>query len=75
MYSILGAIIWLLKLKNTFSSMRKKPHGKILKEEPKEQYLNIIPKSLSLSLSIYIYILVIGPYVARFYEKAYKINV
>ena len=56
MYSILGAIIWLLKLKNTFSSMRKKPHGKILKEEPKEQYLNIIPKSLSLSLSIYIYI-------------------
>ena len=75
MYSILGAIIWLLKLKNTFSSMRKKPHDKILKEEPKEQYLNIIPKSLSLSLSIYIYILVIGPYVARFYEKAYKINV
>ena len=57
--------------------MRKKPHGKILKEEPKEQYLNIIPLSLSLSLSlyIYIYILVIGPYVARFYEKAYKINV
>ena len=55
--------------------MRKKPHGKILKEEPKEQYLNIIPKSLSLSLSLYIYILVIGPYVARFYEKAYKINV
>ena len=24
--------------------MRKKPHGRILREEPKEQHLNTVPK-------------------------------
>ena len=27
--------------------MRKNPHGKILKGEPKEQYLSTVPKSCS----------------------------
>ena len=29
--------------------MRKKPHDRILREEPKEQHLSIVPKSCSTS--------------------------
>ena len=39
--------MWLLNLKNTLSLMRKKPHGRILREEPKKQHLNTVPKSCS----------------------------
>ena len=39
--------MWLLNLKGTLPFMRKKSHGKILKDEPKEQHLNTIHKSCS----------------------------
>jgi len=39
--------MWLLNLKNILSSMRKKPHGKILREEPKEQHLSSVFKFCS----------------------------
>ena len=34
--------------------MRKNPHGRILKGEPKEQYLSTVSKSLSLGFEIYL---------------------
>ena len=37
--------MWLLNLKNILQSIRKKPHGRILREKPKKQYLSIILKS------------------------------
>ena len=38
--------MWLLNLKNTLPSIRKKPHGIILREkESKEQHLSIVLKS------------------------------
>ena len=39
--------MWLLNLKNTLPSIRKKPHGIILREESKEQHLSIVLKSCS----------------------------
>ena len=36
--------------------MRKNPHGKILKEEPKKQNLSTVPKSWYIYVYIYIYI-------------------
>ena len=36
--------------------MRKNPLDRILKGEPKEQYLSIVPKSCSIYINIYIYI-------------------
>ena len=41
--------MWLLNLKNTLWFMRKKPHDRILREEPKKQHLNTVPKSCSSS--------------------------
>ena len=35
--------------------MRKNPHGKILKEEPKKQNLSTVPKSWYIYVYIYIY--------------------
>ena len=37
--------MWLLNLKNTLPSIRKKPHGRILSEKLKKQYLSTVPKS------------------------------
>ena len=34
--------------------MRKNPHGKILKEEPKEQHLNTVPKCCPIIIIIII---------------------
>ena len=42
--------MWLLNLKNTLPSIRKKSHDRILREESKEQHLNTIHKSCSLFL-------------------------
>ena len=33
--------------------MRKNPHGKILREEPEEQYLSTIPKSCPFTNILY----------------------
>ena len=32
--------MWLVNLKNTLSLIRKRPHDRILRYEPKEQHLN-----------------------------------
>jgi len=40
--------MWLLNLKNTLPSRRKKPHDRILREKSKKQHLNIVPKSCSI---------------------------
>ena len=37
--------MWLFNLKNTLPLMRKKPYGKILKNETKKQYLSTVPNS------------------------------
>ena len=42
--------MWLLNLKNTLPSIKKKPHGRILREEPKGQHLNTVHKSCFLFL-------------------------
>ena len=42
--------MWLLNLKNTLPSIRKKSHDRILSVESKEQHLNTIHKSCSLFL-------------------------
>ena len=42
--------MWPLNLKNTLLFIRKKPHDRILREKPKEQYLSTIHKSCSLFL-------------------------
>ena len=40
-----NSIMWLLNSKIDFYLMRKNPHDRILKEEPKEQHLSTVPKS------------------------------
>ena len=42
--------MWLFNLKNTLRSMKKKPHGRILKEEPKKHHLSIVPNAMFESL-------------------------
>ena len=42
--------MWLFNLKNTLPSMKKKPHDRILKEEPKKQHLSIVPNAMFESL-------------------------
>ena len=37
--------MWLFNLKNTLPLMRKKPYGKILKNETKKQHLSTVPNS------------------------------
>ena len=39
--------MWLLNSKIHFLSIRKNPHGRILKGKLKEQYLSTVPKSCS----------------------------
>ena len=40
-----NSVMWLLNSKIDFYLMRKNPHDRILKEEPKEQHLSTVPKS------------------------------
>ena len=40
--------MWLLTLKNTLLSIKKKSHDRILREKPNEQYLSTVPKFYSL---------------------------
>ena len=37
--------MWLVNLKNTLSLIRKKPHDRILRNEPKKQHLSTVSKS------------------------------
>ena len=44
-FSSKDSAMWLLNLKNTLPSMRKKSHDRTLRDEPKEQHLSTVPKS------------------------------